>query len=397
MLQDLEKFPLFISTDIVIGESSMYADYIFPDITYVERWAFLGSPPTTATKTLKVRQPIAAPIPEIVTVEGEEMPISMEAVMLAIAAKLKLPGYGKDGFALGWDFRRPEDFYLKAIANVALGDRPGDEVPEASDEELQIFRKARRHLPKAVFDEAKWVKAVGEKNWRRTAYVLNRGGRFEDFKKLYDGEYLGHPFGKLWNVYVEPVALAKDSITGRNFRGVPRYEPIRNSTGKVVDDRDYPFALITYKEIFGGHSRTIGNYWTNIALQPENFVLMNKNDTLALGLRDGDEVKLVSRTNPEGILDLGNGHRQIIKGKVRAIQGIRPGVIAVSWHYGHWAYGASDVVVDGRLVKGDARRGRGLCANPLLLLDEGMKTTGLTDLIGGSASFYDTRVKLVKA
>lgn len=396
MLQDLERFPLFISTDIVIGESSMYADYIFPDLTYVERWAFLGSPPTTATKTMKIRQPIASPIPEVVTVAGEPMPISMEAVMLAIAAKLGLPGYGKDGFAPGWDFRRPEDFYLKAVANTALGDKPGDEVPEAADQELATFRKARRHLPPAVFDEAKWVKAVGEKNWRRTVYVLNRGGRFEDFKQLYDGDYLGHPFGKLWNLYVEPVALTKDSMTGRPFSGVPKYEPIRHSTGRLVDDREFPFALITYKEIFGGHSRTIPTYWANIGLQPENFVLMNRSDARRLGFREGEEVKLVSRTNPDGILDLGNGAREVVKGKVKAVEWIRPGVVAVSWHYGHWAYGSRDVVVDERVVKGDPRRGRGLCANPVLLLDEGMKTTGLTDPIGGSASFYDTRVKLVR-
>ena len=396
MLTNPNTIPLFIATDVVIGETSMYADYIFPDLTYVERWAFLGSPPTTATKTLKIRQPIAAPIPEIVQVAGEEMPISMEALMLAIAAKLNLPGYGKDGFAPGLDFSRPEDFYLKAIANVALGDKPGDEVAEASEEELEIFRKARRHLPRAVFDEAKWIRSVGEKNWRRAVYVLNRGGRFEDFKKLYDGDYLGHPFGKLWNLYVETVALAKDSMTGQNFRGVPCYEPIRHSTGKLVDDRDFPFAVITFKEIFGGHSRTIGNYWTNIALQPENFVLMNKSDALRIGLADGAEVKLVSRTNPEGSLDLGNGLKQIIKGKVKTMQGIRPGVVAVSWHFGHWAYGARDVTVDRKVVKGDPRRARGLCANPVLLLDEGMKTTGLTDLIGGSASFYDTRVKLVR-
>ena len=38
-LLDPEKVPLFIACDIVIGETSMYADYIFPDITYLERWA----------------------------------------------------------------------------------------------------------------------------------------------------------------------------------------------------------------------------------------------------------------------------------------------------------------------------------------------------------------------
>jgi tetrathionate reductase subunit A len=54
------------------------------------------------------------------------------------------------------------------------------------------------------------------------------------------------------------------------------------------------------------------------------------------------------------------------------------------------------MVVDGQTIKGDARRTVGLCSNPVLLLDEGTKTTCLTDPIGGSASFYDTKVKLVK-
>ncbi len=37
MLQDTETIPLFISCDIVIGETSMYADYIIPDLSYIVR------------------------------------------------------------------------------------------------------------------------------------------------------------------------------------------------------------------------------------------------------------------------------------------------------------------------------------------------------------------------
>ncbi|MFQ6001537.1 MAG: molybdopterin-dependent oxidoreductase, partial [Anaerolineae bacterium] len=36
ILQDTEKVPLFIACDIVIGETSMYADYILPDVTILE-------------------------------------------------------------------------------------------------------------------------------------------------------------------------------------------------------------------------------------------------------------------------------------------------------------------------------------------------------------------------
>lgn len=397
ILTDVNKIPLFIATDIVVGETSMYADYLFPDISYVERWAFLGSPPSTTVKTVKIRQPIAAPVPEMVKVGGEEMPISMEAILMAIAEKLALPGYGAGGFAPGWDFKRPEDYYLKAVANIAAGDSPSDAVPPAGAKEMEIFFAARKHLPKGVFSEGAWKAAVGSDNWPRVVYVLNRGGRFEDFAKAYNGDYLGHPVSRLLNLYVEPVAVTKDSVTGINYSGVPRYVPIQHADGKpVVYSGDYPFRLITYKEIFGGQSRTPGNYWAQVALLPENFILMHPADAQKLGLRDGDLVRVKSPTNPEGILDLGNGQKEYVQGRVRLTETIRPGVIAASWHYGHWAYGARDVVVNGKVVRGDPRRGKGLCTNAVLLLDGYMKTTSLTDPIGGSASFYDTVVKVEK-
>ncbi len=400
MLADTGKIPLYIADDIVIGESSMYADYLFPDITYLERWAFLSSPPPEPTKNIRVRQPIAAPAPEIVTIDGEEMPISMEAMMIAIGKALGLPGIGKNGFGDHGDFNRPEDYYLRAVANIAYGDAKDgtDAAPDADDAELAIFRQARQHLPKGAFDETKWKTAVGDALWLKTVYVLNRGGRFETSGKAYAGDYLGHPYPRQLNLYIEPVATGKDSITGKLFVGVAHFEPIQNSTGTPVDDKDMPLHLITYKEVTGGQSRTISNYWTQggMGVVPENFVLVNPSDAASLGLHDGDMVKLTSRTNPQGSLDLGNGQHQFVQGKVKLTQGVRPGVVMVSWSYGHWAYGAQDVIIDGQAIHGDPRRKVGLCSNPVLLLDEGTKTTCLTDPIGGSASFYDTKVKLVK-
>ena len=400
MLQDTAKFPLYIADDIVIAETSMYADYVFPDLSYVERWAYPGVPPPEPTKTMRVRQPIAAPVPETVKVDGEEMPISMESMMLAIGKALALPGIGKGGFGAHGDFNRPEDYYLRAAANLAFGDvKDGsDAVPDADDTELDIFRKARAHLPKGVYDEAKWKAAVGDTLWRKTVYVLNRGGRFEAFAKGYVGDFVGHPYARQLNIFAEPVAMGKDSITGKSFFGTAHYEPIQNSTGTLVDDKDMPFYAITYKEVTGGQSRTISNYWTQggMGVLPTNYILVNPRDASTLGVSDGDTVKLASRTNPQGILDLGNGKPEPVQGKVKLTQGVRPGVVLISWSYGHWAYGARDVVVDGQTIKGDARRTVGLCSNHVLLLDEGTKTTCLTDPIGGSASFYDTKVKLVK-
>jgi tetrathionate reductase subunit A len=395
MLQDPDKIPLFIATDIVIGESSMYADYLFPDITYLERWGNpMGTSPVTVTRTTKVRQPVAAPVPEIVTVDGEEMPISMDAVMLAVAKRLGAPGYGENGFASGVHFNRPEDFYLKMVANVAWGDKDGDAVPDADDAELELFRRSRRHLPAAVFDEAKWRRAVGA-HWRRTVTVLNRGGRFEAAEMARDGAFVSHPWGKQLNLYVESVGRGIHSITGRPLSGVPVYERMKHLDGREVTFPDgYDLTLFTYKEIFGGQSRTAGNYVGQTALMPENFVYVSAQDVQRLGLEDGDIVRVTS-PGFDGQFDVGPGQTAVVQGKVRAIQGIRPGSVAVSWHYGHWAYGARDVEINGEVIKGEPIRGRGLVTNPALPVDGYLKDVVLTDPITGDSVFNGVNVKLV--
>jgi anaerobic selenocysteine-containing dehydrogenase/Ni/Fe-hydrogenase subunit HybB-like protein len=400
ILRDTTSIPLFIATDIVIGETSMYADYIFPDITYLERWASPGDVLQPPAKTSPIRQPAAAPVPEIVTVAGEDMPISMEAVMLAIANRMSLPLFGKDGFGPASDLKRPEDFYLKVVANLAYGDSEDgsdtDAVPDADDAELKVFRAARRHLPPSVFDEAKWVRAVGTDLWRKVVYVLNRGGRFGSLQDGYDGEHMSHPFGGSWHLYLERVAGAKDSYSGMSFDGLPRWDPAVASDGSSLDDPEYPFQLITFKESFATQSRTPGAYWAQASLAPENFVLMAAADASTAGIRDGDLVRLASVTLPDGVIDLGNGERKLVQGKVRVLEGMRPGVIAVSHHFGHWAYGSRDVVVDGVRVPGDERRATGFPVNQLMRLDDYMKTGPVTDPLGGSVSFGDTKIKLLR-
>ncbi|MHB9145131.1 MAG: molybdopterin-dependent oxidoreductase [Symbiobacteriia bacterium] len=394
MLQDTEKIPLFIADDIVVAETSMYADYLFPDLTYLERWAFLGATPVTYVKTMKFRQPAAAPIPDVVDVAGEKMPISMEAVMIGVASRLGLPGFGRNGFASGTDLTRPEDYYLKAAANLAWGEKEGQAVPDADDAEMATFRKARRHLPAAVYDEAKWQQAVGPL-WRKTVYVLNRGGRFEDPKAAYSGDFMAHPWAKQFNLYVEPVAKAHQSVTGDRLSGVAHFEPLRHLDGAPVDITSRDLDLFTFKEIFGGQSRTVSNYAAQLALLPENFVLMSKEDAKQLGLHEGDLVRITS-DGFDGGFDLGNGQKSFVEGKVKPIAGMRPGAVAASWSYGHWAYGARDVVIDGELIKGEAKRGKGLVPNPAMGVDHYLKDIAMIDPIAGDAVFSGTRVKLVK-
>ena len=406
ILRDPSKIPLVIACDIVLGETTMYADYVIPDLAIWERWGTPHVTPALLTRTSKVRQPVVAPVPATVTVDGEQMPISLEAFLIAVAKELELPGFGKDAFGPGLNFDRPEDFYLKFVVNIAMGDdvdeqgNPVDAVPEADDEELELFRKARRHLPKAVFDEEKWKRATGDPDrfWRRVVYVLNRGGHFEDWDKRYEGDKQRHAFRGNFNLYVEPVALARHSTTGKYFSGLPVIEPLADGRGRPIEDSDYPFLLITYKDILGGQSRTMApDQWLleQTGFPDGNRILINRRDARRLGLREGQLVRLVSATNPSGSFRVNEEDVRHVVGRVHIVEGIRPGVVAVSWHHGHWAYGSDDVVIDGVVVKGDPRRSTGVLPNPLFREDTSVGNVCLTDPIGGSASFYDTRVKIV--
>lgn len=107
-------------------------------------------------------------------------------------------------------------------------------------------------------------------------------------------------------------------------------------------------------------------------------------------------MKVVSATNPEGVWDLRNGRKKPMVGTLKLVEGIRPGVVSFSLGHGHWAYGSQDVVIDGRTVRGDPRRGKGLHANAAMRTDPVLPNTCLSDPVGASAVFYDTRVRLLK-
>jgi tetrathionate reductase subunit A len=406
ILRDSKKIPLVVASDILIGETSMYADYIFPDLSNLERWEMSGTQFSMPWKVMPVRNPAIAPLVEEVTVFGQRMPLSLEALLLGIAEKLGLPGIGPGGLGEAGDFTHPDHFYLKMVANLAFGDKkpdvekdePGEILPDASDEEVRIFSEARRFLPPSVFTAERWRASVGDEWWRKVIYVLNRGGRFQDYAKAFDGVLLKNKYGRQINLYQEKTAGVKNALTGESYPGLAVYLPAPfDLSGKTIEDPpEYDLRLITHREVFHTKARTITNYWL-LALLPENTVQMNPVDAGRLGLKNGDMVKLTSATNPRGEWDFGPalGQRPIA-GTVKVIQGLRPGVISFSLGHGHWASGSNDVSIDGVVIKGDARRVKGVHGNAAMRTDPIIRDMCLTDPVGASAVFFDTMVKVVK-
>ncbi len=405
VLKDPGKLPLFVAFDIVMGETSAYADYIIPDLSYLERWEFQKTHFNVIAKNAPVRQPVIAPMTDSATVFGIEQPISLESFLLAVAETMDLPGFGPNGLGEGMPFMRPEDLYLKEVANIAYGEKPDaeDAVEEASDEELELFVESRKHLPASVFDEAAWKSAIGndESLWRRVVTVLNRGGRFQGAGSVLDGKKLKNKYGKYIGMYCEKTYDTKDSMSGEHFSGVARYfEPGVDSVGTPVSALDeaegFDLTLITFRTILHTKSRTVSNYWLN-AVAPTNHVVVPASDAARLGLSDGDRVRLSSKSNPDGVMEVGDGRVVDMVGEVEILEGMRPGVVGFNLGYGHWAYGSNDIVIDGATIPGDPRRARGIHANPVMRTDGHNPNMCLVDLVGGSAVFYDTRVKLTRA
>ena len=399
-LCDLEKLPLHVANDIVVGMSSMYADYIFPDFSFLERWEFQGTHFNVANRVQPVRQPVVAPVPEDCTVFGQTMPMGFEAMLLGLAEYLKLPGFGDGAFGEGLALNHPDDFYLRAVANLAQGEQPdgSQQVPDADQRETELFLQARRHLPATVFDAGRWQAIVGPKMWPKVVYVLNRGGRFENHAEGYLGDRAAHPYAKLLNLYQEKTAATIHAGTGEHYPGYARDVPIRDFTGQSTDAlrQGYDLLLITHRTISQCKSRTITNPWLS-PLMPENAILINPRDAAPLGLRSGQRVKVTSATNPQGRWDLGAGAQTPMVGKLVATETVRPGVVSFALGFGHWATGAGDVTIDGHVIRGEPRRAAGVHANAAMWTDPAVKNTCMFDPIGGSVSFYDTYVRLEPA
>ena len=344
-----------------MGEVAAFADYVLPDTTYLEKWAFPGMTPTILTRATPLQQPVVGKLdgkdigtapfdPDAPNVYTPVLPNTRTIgdIHIGLAKALGLPGVGDRAFQDGSPLNTYWDFYKKGLENLSKNTG----------------------------------KPVGG--------IVAKGGVFEDPGNEYEGRYLKHKYGNIIRLYIEPLATTKDSMTGQYFDGLPHYEPPKfadNTAIATVDDRDYPFQLITYKMAWHAQARTASIPWLML-IQPENYVEISASDAKRLGIRDGDVVRLISATAPAGVV-----------GKAKATEGLRPGVIAVSHHFGHWELASKPYVVDGVTQGADPSRGTGHTVNPIMRLDQvkgRVLNTSIQDKVGGSVSFYDSRVKLVK-
>ncbi|MBS8266682.1 tetrathionate reductase subunit A [Mesobacillus boroniphilus] len=324
-IRDPKVVELVVASDVIIGETSKYADFILPDLAYLESWNAEDIFPILKHKFAGVIQPVTRVVPDA---------RPTEQVYIDLLKGMDLPGVGDNALADGSAIHTPEDYYLKRIANIAFdGQKP---VKDANAEELAIFEKARQKALGKYFDIQKLKNAVKPEEWKKVVYVLNRGGRFEAAGDEYVGNKLKYQWANQVYFYDEKAAGFKSAFTGKFFEGVPVAEEIKTYDGEVYKPNK-PLQFINWKSRNMATHRTEGNTWLR-EIKPENYLWINPIDAKKKGIKTDDEIYISSNNSK-------------VKGRALVTPGIKPGVVGANFSFGHDAYGSKSVKVDGKTIE----------------------------------------------
>lgn len=389
-LQNTEKIKLVVSFDTVIGDTSAYADYILPDVTYLERFSHETIYPSQQYAVTQLGQP---------TTRAIKGPRPVEEFYREMATAMNLPGVGRDAFGPGAHYETYEDFWLKMAANTAYAEDP---VPDADSDEIELFTRTRMKALGDAYDEAAWRTAVTPEEWAKVVYVLNRGGRFEGHGDAYEGEWLKYRYGGMCAFYAYRIANGNDSFTGESFDGIAALRKNQRYDGSEYPKAG-PLIFTNWKSRSQGTHRTVNSPWLR-EVRPSNFLWLNPVDADQRGIENGDKVVVTSSTAEANAVAM-------------VTEGIRPGVIGADAAYGHKGYASGDIEIDGEVfgaapAYGHSRsfevtpmheetgfagdRAEGFAVN-LLVDDDSTGVGGVTDPIGGGAAQLMTWVEVRKA
>jgi len=373
---DETKLPLLVSISPLIGEVAAWADYVLPDSTYLEKFAVPGIP-------WRVNKGTAFQRPVVGKFDGK--PIGVSSASGGVGNKI--PVNAKNDYT-------PALPDTKAVLDVHIGLANSLGLPGVGNNALLGLDNNGKLVPVGNLNNSwDWARAMLQNivNSAQIDYpgitieeILSKGGVFDSPGSEYLGDSLFYKYGNIIRIFADPVARTKDSVTGKYYSGIAHYRAQAHSDGTPVSDSGYPYRLITFKTVHHGQGRTNINPWLMLMI-PENWVEISARDAASLGVVTGDLVNLISPSNPSGI-----------KGKAKVTEGLMPGVVAISHHYGHWEQHSHPIQIGGVTTKYDPSRGAGVQPTQIMRTDKKYPNVSLQDPIGGSCSFYDTWIKVAK-
>lgn len=353
-LKNPDVIPLIISCDAYMGEMTALADYVVPDTTPYESWGLPNMEGNFAGKVKGLRWPVVEPITAKI---GNGRFACFENYIIDVAKEIGLPGFGEqaifDSSKKPYPLNSPEDYFLKAAANTAFA---GSTLPRLSDQEARL-----QGLDEAV---KPWRSSLKQEEWPHVAFMISRGGRFEDESAGFDGDDHKYSYTGCINIYSEMIATTRNSITGAYHSGVITRDPEQFADGRTVADvfpkNRWPFKGVSYKAKLRSNSTGV-NSPILLGMSRSNYLEINSEDAARHGLKDGDRVRLVSAT----------GHSA--EGVLQVREGVAKGVVAVAFGYGHWEYGARKHQIAGQTQEAVPERARGVLLSGLSLVDPSFK------------------------
>ncbi len=327
--------------DIVLTETAQMADIVFPDLTYLEAWQFSPTRWTPVSSHTAIRQPLT---------NAYNIPLDAWGIIWQLAKRVGI----RDAYAKNIN----KKFKLKKNAFQTGRDYDSRDAVKALWQEKtgKPFSYALKHafIGKRLNVEEMYLHGV-EKTYK---------GPGKPKMKLYADQLLG-TYQNLQDTVkkhgIKNIDLKKYKIACSPLPNKAHAFPTPHREAKQL-----PFYLMTYKRMYRNQA---GNTAQNPILNrlgdsDENYILINAKTASDMGINNDDRLVIETR--------LGKA-----EGKARVSQGIRPDVVAVSYHYGHWSPGFPTAAQKGTWI------------NPVLELHP--------DVLAGMNSFNDTKCKVYRA
>ena len=342
VLKDEKLLPYTVAVDPFYGDSAVYADLILPDASFIERWDWEDMVDPNQIGENGLRQPLVPPL-------GEAR--NFADVVVDLGKRI--------GFDMGW--KDQEDFvrkscektpkvkeaggfeYMKKNGVLALGDTPKFEsfkevILDPKKQVCKVGDTVYDDLaePEAICpyfgDDVVYDKDIGVWwHWKASKAKSEDEAKEKGYtatKSSYKG-YIGQKIGNIVYKGFKPDKINKSgymelyspTLKKKGHAALPTYLSIPEQDSMKPGD----LMLTTFKVCVQSHSRTQNcKYLTEI--YHDNPGWLNPKDASAKGLKTGDKIKVTSPTGS-------------ITTTVLVTENVIPGVIAISHHLGHWAYG----------------------------------------------------------
>lgn len=321
VLMDEELIPFHVAVDIGYGEQTALADMILPEATSLERWDYHSTNCYGLVPYTGVRQPLVKP-------QGEAK--SIQVILRELAHKIG--GGMEKHFTYQDDESLYKDWYKELPISWEEFKRRGIWQEEGRPKDYELYERPLTEK------ELEGTNFGGDKKLAEGALVEKDGKAVGIIK---DGKPVrGFPTpNRVINVYDEIFPEAAKAVGLPLTDGNASPLAIWHEVPEHVDLPEDRFIFSTFK--WNVHTQGRSGHWKYSAeIIHTNPVFMHPDTGRALGLSEGDEVKVsvyrptgfTYRSGEKGVMGSFTNH-------VRFLKGMHSKVMMCSHHVGHFEHG----------------------------------------------------------